>query len=137
MRLLSHSSYDTPRLDLLRKCNQLSVNQLISYHIVCQTHRIFWSKLPDYHFKKLFVDDGKRRSGIRSQCHIVAEDEPPVSNNPACLIDYKKAISRGTFFYQASLIWNSLPFHLRKIEKNATFKKSVKLWVSQNIRPFK
>ena len=76
MRLISHSSYDTPRLDLLRKCNQLSVNQLISYHILCQTHRIFWSKLPDYHFKKLFVVEGNRRSGIRSQCHIVGEDEP-------------------------------------------------------------
>ena len=137
MRLVSHSTYDTPRLDLLRKCNQLSVNQLVVHHILCQTHKIFWSKLPDYHFKRLFGDDGNRRSGTRSQCHIVGEDEPPVNNNSACLINYEKSISRGTYFYQASKLWNSLPIDLRKTEKKATFKKSVKLWTSQNVRPFK
>ena len=137
MRLVSRSGYDTPRVDLLRKCNQLSVKQLVVYHVLCQTHKIFHSKLPDYHYRKLFRESRNQRVGNRSQSQIVEGDEDIlVSNKSATIIDYKKSISRGTFFYQASKLWNSLPTLIRNKEKKQTFKKSVKLWVSQNIRPF-
>ena len=53
MRLISHSSYDTSRTELLTKCNQMSVKQLIIYHTACQTFRIYSAKYPIYHYQKL------------------------------------------------------------------------------------
>ena len=121
LRLISHSSYDTPRTELLKKCNRLSVNQLISYHTACQTHRIYRSKLPVYHYRRLFSSP-------------VDPQEP--TNITANEIVYNLALSRGHFFYQASHLWNSLPVRIREIDKTRTFKKHLKLWVSQNVKPF-
>ena len=120
MRLISHSPYDTPRAMLLKKCSQLSVNQLTSYHAACQTQRIFTSKYPSYHHKKLFTQ--QRNNSTRSHDNYSA-------NN----IDYKKSISRGQFFYQSSKIWNSLPINIRKLEKIIAFKKALKPWVLANV----
>ena len=114
------------------------LNQLVIYHLLCQTQKVMLSKFPEYHFRKLFGSTRNQRIGNRSQTHIVGEEqEIHVSNNSATIVDYKKSISRGTFFYQSSKWWNSLPVNIRNLEKDKPFKKAVKLWVSQHVRPFK
>ena len=118
LRLICHCGYDTPRIELLRKCNQLSVKQLIMYHTAVQTQRIFTSHLPVYHYRTLF-------SHIR-----------PQRNNTANYIDYRRCISKNQFFYQASTLWNSLPAALRSIQKKESFKKLLKPWIRDNIDPF-
>ena len=92
------------------------MKQLIYYHTACQTHRIFNSRYPNYHYQKLF-------SGDRN-------------DSSATLPNYSLLISREQFFYQASQLWNSLPPELRNIPKIETFKKRLKLTISQTIDPF-
>ena len=40
MRLLSGHDYSTPTKILLQYCNQLSIHQLVVYHISCQVYKI-------------------------------------------------------------------------------------------------
>ena len=117
LRLISHSKYDTPRTELLKKCKQMSVNQLISYHTACQTHRIYTSKLPVYHYKRLF-------SRPQENDQIVTRSR---TNNNANQINYHLALSRGNFFYQSSKLWNQIPVSIRILEKTETFKKQLKI----------
>ena len=118
LRLICHRGYDTPRIELLNKCKQLSVKQLIMYHTAVQTQRIFTSQLPAYHYRKLFSHDR------------------PLRNNAANNIDYRLSLSKNQFFLQSSTLWNCLPLSLRSIEKKESFKKQLKPWVKENIDPF-
>ena len=129
MHLSSNSSYDTSRKDLLLKCNQMSVHQLVIYHTACQAHRIFNTKYPIYHYDQLFIPQtnvAPLRLITRSQ-----------RNNSANNIDYKLTLSRGKFFYQSSKTWNSLPAQMKENPNISTFKKSLKRWVIQNVPPFR
>ena len=126
LRLISHSKYDTPRISLLNKCKKLSVKQLIIYQTACQTFRIFHSKYTKYHYRKLFSSDNISNPGTKSH------DDDCQANK----IGYNLSVSRNQFFYQASLIWNNLPVHIKKLEKVDTFKKHLKQWITTNIQPF-
>ena len=57
LRLLTGKDYETPTADLLDLCNELSVHQLVAYHSACQVFKVSKSQLPNYHYKRLFMED--------------------------------------------------------------------------------
>ena len=56
LRLLTGKDYETPTSELLALCNELSVHQLVAYHSACQVFKVSKSQLPNYHYKRLFLE---------------------------------------------------------------------------------
>ena len=131
MHQISGPDYETPIAILLETCNQLSVHQLIAYHTACQMFTIYTSKLPEYHYNRLFYEE-----------HLMQDREnqgPPGENTRdsetnSKRIDFRLSLSRGSFFYQGSRIWNLLPPHVRNSNKLETFKPSCRKWILQHIK---
>ena len=118
MRLLTGMGYDTPVKTLLKKCNQLSVHQLVAFHTACQTYRIYTEKLPHYHYNRLFQNENEDGRNTRSKM------KP---------IDFELSLAKGSFFFQASKIWGRLPSHIRNMPKLKSFKTSCRKWIQENI----
>ena len=56
LRLISGMEYGTPTSSLLKATNMLSVHQLVAYHTACLIFKIKQSKLPSYHYNRLFPE---------------------------------------------------------------------------------
>ena len=72
--------------------NQLSVDQLVAYHSVNLSHKIYHSSKPIYHHDRLFestLNYSDRRGGRSIQT----------------IIDFDLSLSRTSFFFQASGIF--------------------------------
>ena len=117
MRLMTGLDYNASTKSLLKSSNQLSVHQLVAYHTLCQVHKIKMSKLPAYHYERLF-----RKT----------EEKYPIRHKDK-KVNYNLSLGRSHFFYQASTIYGLLPNRLKNIPKNALFKTECKKWVSLNI----
>ena len=107
LRLITHSDYKTPTRVLLEKTNALSVHQQIAHLSLSQVYNIQKTKLPAYHFNRLFVNPNR--------------------------IEFKKSIARANFFYQSSRLWSALPDNVKAAYNKSTFKKQCKSWVQCNI----
>ena len=123
MRLISGLSYETPTAILLETCNQLSVHQLIAYHTACQVYKIYTTKLPVYHYNRLFYEENERLNGADTRASEIK------SKN----IQFDLSLARGSFFYQGSRIWSLLPPHIKKSDKLEKFKPCCRKWILQNI----
>ena len=110
LRLLTGKDYETFTSELLELCNQLSVHQLVAYHSACQIYKVSKSKLPAYHYKRLFKED-----------------------NSEIDVDFRLAIGKSNFFYQSSKIWTNLPLEMKQAVNIEAFKKQCKQWVKFNI----
>ena len=64
MRLMSGMDFNTPTKDLCYHTNQLSVHQLMAYHICCQVYKIKDTKLPVYHYSRLFNNTDNQNIGL-------------------------------------------------------------------------
>ena len=110
LRLISGRDYETPTSELLNLCNSLSVHQLVAYHSACQVYKTYKSKLPVYHYNRLFKEDSTEKS-----------------------INFNLALGKSNFFYQSGKIWNNLPVHIKQSKNLNLFKKKCKQWVKTNI----
>ena len=110
LRLISGKDYETSTTELLTACNELSVHQLVAYHSACQVYRVSTSKLPVYHYKRLFMEDQ-----IEKEVH------------------FNLALGKSNFFYQSSKIWKSLPLETRQSKNITLFKKKCKQWIKNNV----
>ena len=110
LRLMCGLDYDTPTKTLLEECNQLSVHQLVAYHTACQVYRIKKSKLPVYHYNRLF-------------------DE----NNGSKIVDFQLTLGKSNFFYQSSLLWSLIPRHIQNENSMSVFKTKCRAWIRSNI----
>ena len=118
MRILTKKPYDTPTVSLLQASSQLSVHQLVAYHSVVQVFKIKETQQPKYHYTRLFCP---RPIATRS------------AQNQDLRIDFKLSLTRGSFFFQSSRVWNSLPQNLKYSSSLETFKKATKKWTKMNI----
>ena len=114
LRLLTGSDYETPTKVLLEKANQLSVHQLVAYHMACQLYRISKSQLPAYHFNRLFR---KNENGSIEYKNV----------------HFNLTLGKSNFFYQSSKIWSSLPVELKEASSIYTFKRKCRVWTKSNI----
>ena len=113
-----------PTSTLLEKSGSLSVHQLGAYHTAVQVFKINQAKKPAYHFERLFgkKDQEMNQAQMRSGQHFRSRTE------------FKLSTCRGSFFYQGSRIWGSLPGNLKQVERVEQFKRMCKVWVKNHIK---
>ena len=80
------------------------------YHSACQVYKVSRSKLPDYHYQRLFKDDGTEKK-----------------------VDFKLSLGKSNFFYQSNQIWRNLPLETRNSKNISLFKQSCKKWIRNNV----
>ena len=122
MRILTKSDYQTPTLNLLESSRMLSVNQLAGYSMATQVFKIFTTGKPNYHYERFF-DRLEQRTGTQTRTLLNLESR----------VDYRLSQGRGTFFYLASNIWNSLPLQIINSRTVQEFKRKSKTWVKFNL----
>ena len=59
LRIITHSDYKTPTKVLLEKTKSLSVHQQIAHLSLSQVYNVHKTKLPAYHFNRLFVNPNR------------------------------------------------------------------------------
>ena len=118
-RLLTRAEYNTPTLELLRRTDSLSVQQMIAFQTIVMTHKIMKSQKPTYLAKKLQVrHDGRNlrgySGGVQSSNHSIS-------------------IVKEGFLYRGSTLVNMLPISLRVEDDLDHFKADLREWVKVNI----
>ena len=119
LRLITKCDYRTPTATLIDKANMLSVHQLTAQLTLAQVFNINQTKLPAYHYERLFPTF---KPSTRSAASV-----------PVQRAEFKLSQARSSFFYQASRLWTALPQQIRQPTDKYQFKKKSKLWVKQNI----
>ena len=104
LRSLTGMDRDTPVTELLKTSGQLSVHQRTALYTLTSVHKAFQHKKPAYSHSRL---------------------QPRV--------EYKLSLSRGSFFYRGSRLYNQLPDSLTQSDNQTVFKKGAKQWVLRNI----
>ena len=122
MRLRSKMGRMTPTEDLLKACQELSVNQLAAYHTLLATHKVVRAGKPKALHEKLKINLPQDNQ-IVPQSHIGTISAPKAN----------LTLTRGGFCYRGAILWNKLPQNLRQIEKYTTLKPNLKTWVRSSI----
>ena len=118
LRLLTNSDYKTPTKELLEKTNTLSVHQEIAHLSLSQVYNIHKTKLPAYHYRRLFES---------------RENETRIRPGHVNRIEFDRSLARANFFYQSSRLWTALPDQVKSSENKHSFKKKCKTWIKNNI----
>ena len=121
LRLITGLDYNTSTKTLLDESKELSVHQLVAYHSICQVYRIQKSKLPAYHYKRLFKFHPNRENNTRTRG----------TEKPNKIVDFELSLARGSFFYQS--IWDLLPNDIKEAKTIQKFKRKCKGWIKGNI----
>ena len=114
-RLVTHSSFRTPRRVIFGQLGWLTVNQLIFYHSALSTYRIRQSKEPEYLSRLLNKDSRTGRIVI-----------------PNCTL----TLAKKSYCFRGSTEWNKIPEDIRNIEKIGSFKVQLRKWIKHNIAQF-
>ena len=118
IRLIYMRDRSTPTSQLLKEANQMSVNQLIAYHMVLQTYKINASHQPEYHYDRLFEKKTKAYDTRSSNLKRV---------------EFRLNIGQGLFSYQASRLLLSLSREMIDNTLKERFKTQAKTWIKDNI----
>ena len=119
LRSLTSLPKETPVSTLIAKSGQLSVHQRTALCTVTSVHKSILSKEPHYAFQKLGSTTDIQRN--------------PRMNNNCTTINYNLSISRGSYFYRGSRIYNQLPQELVTKTTLQEFKRGAKEWIKNNI----
>jgi hypothetical protein len=121
-RAITGCNWYTPTRTLLKKCNWLSINQMIFYQSVILAHKIVMTGAPYYLAQKMSTDHPYQTrqatfGGIRfgEAFHST------------------QSRTQNSFRYRSTLQYNSIPAELRTISYLPRFKTKLKLWVASNI----
>ena len=116
-------NYDinTPTVDLLNSCGDMSVHQLGVFHTLLQVFNIVHSGQPEYLAKKLQLRKPK--------------DEYVFPQRQINTIDVRGylTLSRSGFVYRGAQLWNSLPTDMRQQSEYKAFKIELRQWVNINV----
>ena len=115
LRSLTGLDRDTPVTTLHSASNLLSVHQRCAFYTLTSVHKAIKHQQPAYSFSKL------------------QPNPATVRNTGATRVDYKLSISRGSYYYRGSRLYNKLPDSLHQSANQSTFKKEAKKWVIRNI----
>ena len=105
---------------LLSQCGWLSVYQLGVYHSILIIYKTIQIKRPEYLHDKISTK-------FPYQTRIVSTNILNLGPDP------KMQMTRNSFRWRATNLWNNLPEDLRLIPKISHFKKKLKLWVSSHV----
>ena len=119
-RAVSRMNWFTPTADLLRQCGWMSVHQLSVYHTVILAYKVMQAKAPkylytmfntEYPYETRQADSGRIRNGITPELEI----------------------SKDSFRWRATDLYNQLPAAIRGIKTLQSFKLATKQWVRKNV----
>ena len=119
LRCLTDSDRDTPTVVLHSKSNQLSVQQRCAFFSLMSMHKTMKRKEPIYHHNRFISSQRQHNVGTRS--------------NGTLSVDYRLSLSRNSYFYRSSRLYNSLPMDLLNIDSVVIFKKKVKEWLQRHV----
>ena len=120
LRLLLKKKYDTPTSILLEEARALSVNQTVAMNMLSQVWKIQECHQPVYHYERLFGRLTEPNTSTRS-----------ISSKEAS-VNFNLSQGRGSFFYQAAILWNNLPPGVKNSSSKQQFKSRGKPWVQRN-----
>ena len=103
------------RLDLFKKVEWLTVQQLIAFHTLLQIFKIRQQKEPKYLAEHLCRDSRNGRIFVPN---------------------HNLSVTAKSFCFRGTSLWNSLPRSLRDMEKLSLFKKEARKWVDMNVQRF-
>ena len=112
----------TPVSELLRQCGWLSVRQLVHYHSVLTIYKTLQTTCPKFVHEKL-------QSEFSYNTRLAASEVVRMGSE----FQAKLSLTEKSFMNRSTVCFNQLPLDIRKIPKPDTFKKNLKLWVSENI----
>ena len=92
------------------------------YSMATQLFKILTTGKPNYQYQRFF--------GILESC---PGTQTRTLLNSESRVDFRLSQGRGTFFYLASNIWNSLPLQIRNSRTVQEFKRKSKTWVKFNL----
>ena len=119
LRSLTGLHRDTPVSVLTERSGQLSVQQRAALFTVSTIHKAITTKEPNYIFQTL----ESRNSFTRNPRHLMNCKNA----------DYILSISRGSFLYRGSRLYNQLPQTLVEKNKQQEFRKGAKEWIKKKI----
>ena len=110
---------ETPVSTLVARSGQLSVHQRTALFTVVSIYKSLTNREPHYTTSSLETRPNLSRiSRHQSNCHSV---------------NYSLSISRGSFMYRGSKLYNQLPPELAKKTRLPEFKRGAKEWVKARI----
>ena len=115
LRSLTGLERDTPISVLSAQSGQLSVHQRTALFTLNSVHRTLNTREPSYSFSCL-----KPQSEPQHRAHCNK-------------IHYKHSISRTSYYYRGSRLYNQIPSDLANKTKQSEFRKGAKQWVKMNI----
>jgi hypothetical protein len=115
LRSLTGLDRETPVTTLHNTSGQLSVHQRCAFYTITSVHKAIRQKQPAYSFSKLQPNPASHTMRNASR------------------VEYKLSISRGSYYYRGSRLYNQLPDSLTQSVKQSVFKKEAKKWVLKNI----
>ena len=122
LRSLTGLERDTPISVLHAQSGQLSVHQRTALFTLNSVHRTLNTKEPCYSYSCLKPQSSQpgnpRNCSLGSNCNK---------------IKYKHSISRASYIYRGSRLYNEIPSDLMNKNKQSEFKKGAKQWVKTNI----
>ena len=124
MRLQTGLARGTKTEYLLQQSGQLSVHQLGSYFLMLQVHKTKLSKQPNYLYNRIFPGGNIEEEEARFMRSLTQEQI-----NFNCEL----SLSRSSFIYRASKLYNALPMTIKNDKSIPTFKANVKKWIKENI----
>ena len=108
--------------ELLRQCGWLSVRQLAYYHSVLTIYKTLQTTCPRYIHDKL-------KSQFSYNTRLAASEVVKLGAD----FQAKLTLTEKSSVNRSTVCFNQLPLDIRKIPKIDTFKKKLKMWVSENI----
>ena len=119
LRSLTGLDRDTPSSLLSSKTGQLSVHQRTALFTLTSVHKALGAKEPSYSYST-FKPTPNPGQPVRLQTNC---------NN----VNFNLSISRGSYYYRGSRLYNQIPDSLVNTTSQALFKKGAKQWVKANI----
>ena len=120
LRVLTGLDYDTPVAQLVVASGQLSVQQRTAYHTLVSIYKTIQSGLPVYCHNRL-EESRPRSSSLETRSNVMYR------------VDYRLSVSRCSYFYRGTRLFNQLPLDTQEETNLKTFKKKAKAWVMKNI----
>ena len=106
-RAVTNLPRKTPTLQLMRRCNWLTAQELIKYHSIITMWKLVWLHIPHHLTLKLEVNPDKS-----------------VKIQPARIL-----LSNASFRWRAAYLWNSTPTEVSYATNIPCLKKQTKKWL--------
>ena len=112
---------NTPTVDLVNSCGDLSVHQLGVFHTLLNVFKIIDSGQPEYLAEKLSLR--------RPNEHYVF----PLRQANTLKVRGDLTLSRSGFLNRGARLWNLLPLEMRQQSQLKLFRMELKRWIPSNV----